>query len=188
MMNTPTHPTRIILSGLAGAGKSSVGKALAKKLGYTFYSAGSYARKEAEQRGITIQELQIQLKDEPDFDRKLDNQLIEWGECTDGWVMDYRMGFALLPDATSIYLTVEDEEAARRIGAASRSEEFNGDETTAAMLASIRERNENMSIRLLGLYGHDFTDQSKYDFVIATDGKSIEALVDEITHINFQVL
>lgn len=183
MNNTEKHPTRIIISGLAGAGKSTVGKALADHLGYNFCSAGSYARKEAETRGITIQELQIQLKDEPDFDRKLDKQLIEWGKNTRRWVMDYRMGFAFLPDATSIYLTVEDDEAARRIGVASRLEEFNGHETTPATLTSIRERNENMRTRLLQLYDHDFTDLNKYDSVIATDGKSIEALVDEILNL-----
>ena len=183
MNSKPKTSTRIILSGLAGAGKSSIGKALAERLGYTFYSAGSYVRKEADKRGISIQELQVQLKDEPDFDRNLDNQLIEWGNSTDGWIMDYRLGVALLPEATSIYLTVEDAEAARRIGGASRSEEFNGDETVAAMLASIRERNEAMRTRLQGLYGVDFTDQSKYDYVIATDGKSIEELVEEILNV-----
>jgi predicted cytidylate kinase len=180
MKKTSNTPTRIILSGLAGAGKSSVGKALAEQLGFTFYPAGSYAREEAEKRGITIQELQIQLKDEPNFDRQLDNQLIEWGQRTDGWVMDYRLGFALLPEATSIYLTVEDAEAVHRISAASRAKEFSGDESTEDMLASIRERNENMRSRLKGLYQVDFTDRSQYDHVISTDDKTINEIIDDI--------
>jgi cytidylate kinase len=180
MKNTSNTPTRIILSGLAGSGKSSVGKALAKQLGFTFRSAGYYAREEAKKRGVSIQKLQILLKDEPDFDRQLDKQLIEWGQSTDGWVMDYRLGFALLPGATSIYLTVEDAEAVNRIGSASRSEEFNGHETTEAMLASIRERNENMRSRLKGLYQVDFTDRSQYDHIVSTDDKTINEVIDDI--------
>lgn len=197
MNKTSNTPTRIILSGLAGSGKSSVGKALAEHLGYTFRSAGYYAREEAKKRGITIQELQIQLKDEPEFDRKLDNQLIEWGLGSEYWVMDYRMGFALLPKATSIYLTVEDGEAVNRIGASllseefsnddategmlrSRLEEFGGEETTEEMLTSICERNENMRSRLKGLYLVDFTDRSQYDHVVSTDDKTINEVIDDI--------
>jgi cytidylate kinase len=180
MKNTSNTPTRIILSGLAGSGKSSVGKALAKQLGFTFRSAGYYAREEAKKRGVSIQELQILLKDEPEFVRKLDNQLIEWGQSTDGWIMDYRLGFALLLEATSIYLTVEDAEAVNRIGSASRAEEFSGDESTEAMLASIRQRNENMRSRLKGLYQVDFTDRSQYDYIVSTDDKTINEVIDEI--------
>lgn len=119
-MNTKqSTPTRIVLSGLAGAGKSSVGVALAEKLGYTYRMASTPAHQEAKRRGISIQELQVQLEDDLVFDRKLDGELVTWGEENDFWIMDYRMGFALLPNATSIYLTVEDAEAARRIKASS---------------------------------------------------------------------
>jgi cytidylate kinase len=177
MKNTPTHPTRIILSGLAGAGKSSVGKALAEKLGYTYRMASTPARKEAAIRGIGINELQTELEDDLDFDRKLDGELVAWGEENDCWVMDYRMGFALLPDATSIYLTVEDAEAARRIKASDRPGEFTGNESTEEILTKIGERNEAMRTRLQKVHGADFTDQTKYDFVIATDRKSIEEIV-----------
>lgn len=180
MKNTPNTPTRIILSGLAGAGKSSVGKALAERLGYTYRMASTPAREEAKRRGITIQELQVELEDDLDFDRKLDGELVAWGEENDCWVMDYRMGFALLSDATSIYLTVEDAEAARRIKASSRPGEFTGNESAEEILTKISERNEAMRTRLLKVHGADFTDQTKYDLVIATDGKSIEALVEEI--------
>lgn len=183
-MNTkPNIPTRIILSGLAGAGKSSVGKALADKLGYTYRMASTPAREEADKRGITMNELQVELEDDLDFDRKLDGELVAWGEENDCWVMDYRMGFALLPDATSIYLTVEDAEAARRIKAASRLGEFKGDESTEEILTMISERNEAMRTRLQKVHGADFTDKSKYDFVITTDGKSIEKLVQEILNL-----
>ncbi|MGZ0654495.1 AAA family ATPase [Coraliomargarita sp. W4R72] len=180
-MNKKTkYPTRLILSGLAGSGKSSVGKALAEKLGYTFRSAGFYAREEARKRGITIQELQVQLESEPEFDLQLDDQLIHWGERNAGWVLDYRMGFALLPDVTSIYLTVDELEAARRIGDASRREEFNGQEQIDEIVASIHMRNQNMRTRLLRLYEEDFADQTNYDHVVSTDGKTIDDVVEQI--------
>lgn len=179
-MAETNFPKRIILSGLAGTGKSSVGQALAEKLGYTFRVASHYAREEEDRRGIKIQELQVQLDDEPEFDRELDARLVQWGQSEDHWIMDYRLGCALIPEATSIYLTVEDDEAALRIQAASRQDEFTGTETTQEVLASIRERNENMRKRFLKLYDIDFADQSLYDHEIATDGKSIDAVVSEI--------
>jgi cytidylate kinase len=41
-----------------------------------------------------------------------------------------------------------------------------------------------MRTRLQKVHEADFTDQRKYDFVVATDGKSIEALVHEILVLN----
>lgn len=175
--------SRIVISGLAGSGKSSVGKALAEKLGFGFRSAGFYAREEARRRGISTQALQVLLEDEPAFDLALDQQLIEWGRANDGWVMDYRMGFALLPEARSFYLTVTDEEAARRIEGAARQEEFGGREPFSQVIASIQDRNHRMRERLQRLYGRDFADPSQYDHVIATDGKTpneVIALIDRL--------
>ena len=180
MRTIPQENYRIVISGLAGSGKSSVGKALAELLGCSFRSAGFYAREEARRRGITIQKLQIELEDDPEFDVVLDRRLIEWGRANPCWVMDYRMGFALLPEATSIYLTVTEEEAARRIQAAARPEEFGGNEDIHDILRSINERNQNMRQRLQGLYGKDFSDSSQYDHVIATDGKTPDELVKQI--------
>lgn len=61
-----------------------------------------------------------------------------------------------------------------------RPGEFNGNESTEEILTKISERNEAMRTRLQKVHGADFTDQSKYDRVIATDGKSIPELVEEI--------
>ncbi len=179
-MKTNKIPTRIILSGLAGAGKSSVGKALAKHLGYNFRVASHYAREEAKRRGISIQELQVQLDKEPEFDRELDARLVHWGRSEDRWIMDYRLGCSMLSEAASIYLTVEETEAARRVGADSRPGEFKGDESAEDVLASIRDRNENMRKCFLKLYDIDFADESLYDHVVTTDGKDIDQVVCEI--------
>tara|TARA_B110001469_G_C9648729_1_gene329781 strand:+ start:84 stop:248 length:165 start_codon:yes stop_codon:yes gene_type:complete len=48
------------------------------------------------------------------------------------------------------------------------------------MLASIRERNENMRSRLKGLYQVDFTDRSQYDHIVSTDDKTINEVIDDI--------
>lgn len=180
-MNTKqSTPTRIVLSGLAGAGKSSVGVALAQKLGYTYRMASTPAREEAKKRGISLNELQVQLMDDLDFDRKLDGELVAWGKANDHWIMDYRLGCFLIPEAISFYLAVKEDEAVRRIKASARPGEFDGSETAYEIHAKIRERNQTMRSRLQRVHGVDFTDQSKYDHVIATDQKSIEQLVQEI--------
>lgn len=94
--------------------------------------------------------------------------------------MDYRLGCFLIPEAISFYLTVKEDEAVRRIKASTRSGEFDGSETAYEIHAKIRERNQTMRTRLKRVHGVDFTDQSKYDHVISTDGKSVAQVISEI--------
>lgn len=173
----------LVLSGFAGSGKSTVGKAVARQLGIEFRSAGSIAREEARLRGVSIQELQVLLKSEPGFDRELDHRLVDWARSNPGWVLDHRMGFHLLPEAISVFLRVSPEEAAKRVRGAQRVEEFEGDWSMEAMINDMENRNTQMRQRLAGLYGVDFGLSHQYDFVIDTDGKSVLEVVDELVEI-----
>ena len=47
----------ITISGIPGSGKTTVGRMLAEKLGYKFYSIGDLRGKMAMERGMTIDQL-----------------------------------------------------------------------------------------------------------------------------------
>lgn len=180
-MNTLSNiPNRIVISGLAGAGKSSVGKALAAKLGYEFCSVGNFAREEAKKRGVTIQQFQEICKIDPQIDRKMDDDFVNWGKSKINWVMDYRLGFALIPEATSIYLKVENSIAATRILSSQRPEEFVDSPSYEEVVMSMHERNEKMRLRWMETYEIDFTQSERYDHVISNNNRPIEYVVSEI--------
>ena len=73
----------ITISGRAGSGKSTIGKLLAGKIGYRFYSIGSLRRELASKLGFTIQELN-KLREEQDFtDKQVDDYQKALGEKED---------------------------------------------------------------------------------------------------------
>ena len=69
----------ITLSGQLGSGKSTVGKLLAKKLGYTFYSTGNAQRKIAAERGLTTLELNKLSMTDSSIDEQIDSVFKEKG-------------------------------------------------------------------------------------------------------------
>lgn len=176
------NPNQVItLSGLAGSGKSSVGQQLASALNCEFVSAGSLARAEAGQRGVTIQQFQeILLEEGEDFDQYLDQEMVNWASQRKKGVMDYRMGFFHIPDAMSVFLSVSPEVAALRVAGAHRSQEFSENSSPEAIEKSLNQRNFQMAERLKTLYGADFSNSENYDLVIDTDSKTVEEVVEEI--------
>ena len=46
---------QITIGGMPGSGKSTIGKMLAKSLGYKYYSIGEIRRELAQKRGLTME-------------------------------------------------------------------------------------------------------------------------------------
>lgn len=65
----------ITISGNPGTGKTVIGKELAKKLGYKFFSAGKFFRKIAEEKGISVVELNRRACKNPDIDKEVDSRM-----------------------------------------------------------------------------------------------------------------
>lgn len=161
----------IVLSGLACSGKTTIGKALARRLGYAFFSAGSYLRKHVDENlGIDINAYQTYCDAYPeadiDFDRYFKDVVARASEAG-GVVVDYRLGAHFFPSAISIFLKVSPGEAARRVQ--SRQNED---------LATIRIRDASSRRRLISIYGFDYTDESKYQIIRLNEGAGVEDIVD----------
>lgn len=175
----------IALSGLAGAGKSTIKALLAERLGYKAYSVGDLRGKMALERGMTIDELNA-LGLEHDFtDKDADAYQEKLGKTEDAFVIDGWLSWHFIPHAIKIYLSVEPEAGAKRIYESQQhSPETRKDEPVYSSVADAKEaiakRLESNVARYQKWYGVDFRDLSHYDLVVDTTTKSPQEVVETI--------
>jgi cytidylate kinase len=161
----------ITIAGLPGAGKTSVAKNLAEKLGMKFYSIGDLRGKIAVEKGMTIDELNA-LGEESDH--VVDDYQTKLGHTEDNIILEGWISWHLVPGSFKILMTVSPEEAARRIfeekhnAGGSRADErtyIDIADTVQALKTRVLVYKDKFN-RLYGIT--DFTDPSHYDYVLDT--------------------
>jgi cytidylate kinase len=169
----------VTIGGRVGAGKSSVSKALAAKLGYKFYGAGDIRRKYAISKGMTIAELNEEAKKNPESDRLVDDYMKKMAETEDNFVIDAWLGFYFFPKSIKIFLDAHPKLRAERIFKRAKPEERpNNPEEALKMLI---EREECSLRRYKHLYGVENTfDLKNYDFIVDTTKNTVEQTTDII--------
>ena len=171
----------ITISGPAGSGKSTVGKLVAKKLGYTYYSMGSIQRQIAEERGITLLELGKMEETDKSIDEDIDRKQKEMGNKEDNFVMDSRLGFHFIPESLKIYIDSDIDVRAKRIfhdQLSDRSAEKNLSVEDTKRKIQLREASEIK--RYKKYYAVNPYDVSNYDLVIDGSEMTIEENADVI--------
>ena len=168
----------VAISGLPGSGKSTVGRMLAKKLGYSFYSIGDLRGKWAVERGMTINELNKLGEHEEWTDKKADDYQRGLGKKEDKLVIDGRLSFHFIPNSFKVFLTVDMATGAERISRDERADEENG--SLSELQASLEKRVKSDDNRYKRLYGLDFMDKRNYDLVIDTTSLRPPEVVEKI--------
>jgi len=158
----------ITISGVIGSGKSTVGKMLAKKLGWQYYSTGMAQRKIAEEMGLNTLELNQRAVKDRSFDEKIDAVFKNppWGN--DNCVVDSRLAFHFIPKSFKICLTVQDEVAGRRIfHAAKRSGEKRYKSIKESTEAAIKRRQLELD-HFYKNYKLHIDNKDNFDLIIDT--------------------
>ena len=161
----------ITITGKLGSGKSTICSEL-KSMGYEVITAGSIFRDIANERGISVVELNEMAKDDPSIDRLIDSRTTKLGKEKDHCIFDCRLGWLFIPDSFKVFIDVDIRTAAMRI--------INDSERVAEAYKSIEEteeaiqrRQELERDRYNKLYVADIYDLDNYDMVL--DSTSIGA-------------
>jgi predicted cytidylate kinase len=168
----------ITLSGLPGAGKSTLKNDLAEHFHLKKYSVGDLRGKMAEARGLTIDEFNKLGETEAFTDKDADEYQKKLGETEDNFVIDGRLSWYFIPKSIKIFLNVEPRKAAERIFADRKINDKRSDEpnyqTVEEAETAIKDRLLSDQARYKKWYGIDFLDLSHYDLVLETTPMSAQ--------------
>ena len=168
----------ITINGMPGSGKSTVGRELAKRLGYKFYSAGDVRGRYAVSRGISMAELNRLAEKDPASDKLVDEYLAEIAKKEDDFIVDARLGFHFIPQSIKVFLDANPEVRAQRVFGDSRPDEkFKslGDAKRA-----ITNRVKSDLKRYANLYSINPYEHQHYDLIIDTTDKKVEEIVGQV--------
>jgi len=173
----------LTLTGVPGAGKSTIAAMLSKKLNMPWYSIGDLRGKMADEKGITIDELNTIGETQPFSDNEVDAYQEKLGREQDNFILDGRLSWHFVPQSFKIFLDVDEDEAANRIFEASKQ----GLRKDEKPYQSAQEVKESVHARLASdqkrykqYYDVDYLDRSNYDLVIDTTTMTPDKIVEQI--------
>ncbi len=169
----------VTIGGRSGAGKTSVGCTLAKKLGYKFYSMGDIRGKMAMDLGMTIDELNEVGKKEAWTDRAVDEYQEKIGKEENHFVVEGWLSFYFIPHSFKVFLDVDLKAAAKRIFKNQRPDEKT-QKTVEGVEKMIQKRMKESQARYKKYYGVDCFCEECYDLVINTTNLTIGQVVNKI--------
>ena len=152
----------VAISGLHGAGKTTVAKALAKKFGLRYISAGEVFRQLAKERGMSLEEFSRYAEKHPEIDRQIDERTARMAKLGNV-IIDGRIAAWMAENADlKILLTVPVEVRVRRIAKRERR-------SYRDVLKETVEREKSEAMRFKKFYGIDINDYSSFDIVFNTE-------------------
>lgn len=174
----------ISLAGVPGAGKSTVRNLLAEHLGMPAYSMGEVRRKMAEDRGLTIDQLNALGMTQDFTDKEADTFQTELAKKEDNFIMDSRLAWHFIPQSVKIFLDVDLDEAARRIFEDRKANPARANEAEYSSVQEVRLAVEKRLMsddeRYKKWYGVNYLDRTNYDLVIDTTHTPPEEVVQRI--------
>ncbi|NYT11796.1 MAG: AAA family ATPase [Methanomassiliicoccales archaeon] len=168
---------RITISGPPGSGKTTVCRRLSEMLSIECVISGEVFRQMAKNHDLSLAEFGELAKNDPSYDRMLDDRMLEIARKNDTIILEGRLTAYMLTrnglEAFKIYLDADIQERASRI---SKREEI----PMKIALERIKERERCEAARYLEYYGIDISDQSVYDLVLDTTNIPAEKVADLI--------
>lgn len=171
----------ITLTGNLGSGKSTICKILENKYGFEIYSTGKVLRMLAEERGLSVLEMNQLICSDPSYDHMIDDATtrISREQAEDRIVFDSRLAWHFAEKSFKVFLSVDIDEAARRVFGDDRGqvEKYKSIEDAKAQLI---ERASTEDMRYEKIYGIHYFDFNNYNLVLDSTNCSPEFLAERI--------
>jgi cytidylate kinase len=168
----------ITVSGLPGSGKTTVARLVSRALGLRHVYAGDIFRREAERRGLSLEEFGRLAEQDHEIDRALDRAMLKVARqgnvVLEGRLAGFMAAREGLP-AVKVRLEASEEVRAARIAC---REGVPIDEVRRRM----RMREDSDARRYRAIYGFDYYDRTLYDVVAETDDTQPEDTATLITN------
>ena len=169
---------KVTISGPPGSGTSTLVAKIADSRGWESMNGGDVFREEARSRGLSVEELSAEAKEDTDVDRNLDELLQKRMSSPESpEIVESRLSgwWAHKNDleCLRVWVSVSDKERARRI------QKREGGELSDCLRRS-QQRQEDDMARYSSLYGIDLDDMSPYHLVIDADSKDESEVFDEV--------
>jgi cytidylate kinase len=162
---------KITLFGLAGTGKSSTAKGVADILKYDFKSSGNMFREMASELGMTLNEFERLCIENPEYDKKLDARVGEYGSTHDNFIFESRLAWHFIPDSFKIILVCEETDRLQRV--ADREHK-----TFEQVKDETLERESLIYKRYQEYYGiENINDLTNYDFIVDTKKNTLQEVI-----------
>ena len=169
----------ITIAGLPGSGKSSTAKGVAEVLGYEHFSSGDLFRRMAEERGLSVEELNITAEKQKEIDHAVDELLVQIGKEKNNLVIDSRTAFHWIPDSFKVFLDLDLHAAAERTFAQIQKEGRTSQAGSSLdeVYAHTVQRMESEQKRYRDLYTIEVTDKTQFDLVVDTEANNLEQVI-----------
>jgi len=152
----------IAISGLHGAGKTTAARALVRKFGLKYISAGTVFRQIAKERGMTLDEFSRYAERRPEIDRQVDGRTANAANEGDVLIDARLAGWMAKGADVKILLTAPLELRVKRIARRERRRYED-------VLAETERREISEAKRFKRFYGIDVDDHSVFDLVLNTE-------------------
>lgn len=178
-MNQTADKVKISITGDLGSGKSTVCRYLKEKYGLKVYSIGQIQRSMAEKYNMDTCTFNRYMELHPEIDEEIDTELTRIGRQDEAMVLDSRMAWHFVPDSFKVFLSVDPDEAAKRV----LRDQRGGVETYSSLEeAKIKliERKQSENLRYMAKYGVDCSNPFNYDIIIDSTAISPEQVAETI--------
>jgi len=168
----------ITITGQSGSGVSTVTEQLARALDYRRFSAGGLFRNLAHQYDMSVEKLNEYAKENRVVDQEIDTLIRRLGEGYE-IILDARLGYYWIHDSFKVYLSADQDIAARRIYEDIVTGRRKGEKAVSVIeaAASIDAQNESTMERYFRNYGIDIGNTRPFDLIIDTNQKTLDEVV-----------